>query len=751
MGWLNKNSSITINYSLPEGGSISPDNYQVKILHPIQITIPPKTLNVNGKLITYHFVKWEDGNTSNPRTIYTSHDVSLNAIMKGTTLSDDPYAYSNTSQRKFVRTDDGWLLSTYSSMGRIWFESSSDNGTTWKIANNDNKPVDDGEAKLPSICNLLYNYEGFDNRFAIIVYKEKFGSGFKIKAKCYKRWDDQIVYVYQNEVTLASYTSESYSNNANPVLAVDSDRYITFVWEQKSGTAAGLYRRNQRCEISGLTSTGSNTKLNYTNSSSLNPAITISTDMQRHIVWQSPGIINSIDILYGTTTITGNFTEQPTNISSGNGYPSNYSPCISLANGKPVVSWTGYFDGNMHKITGEQDEIMRVRALVKVKGANGWPSVCTELGDNVNYVNNNSVTSSSEKTVFVWSQGTTPQSKWVRRDGSSSSGQFSNIGSLSHSGIENQVTTGTNFDNMTAMVFNKQTVPFYFIKSTTNFSQDPIGGGIEKIGTLEQISYGRSGIINKQGVEFVFNIGDVFVADSSIQFTFVPDTILFNSEQELNTAARTENFWLEEGVDFYFSNLYYVIRQELADSVLTEQDLVNFKVELVRAQSGEVIGAFDNITYNKNNLEKYASINYQVNCSGIQAGEYYLRLVTTVAGYAAYNLSNIQRGEFDLNKLNYVNVSFKGETIPVTYELSQNYPNPFNPTTTIRYQLPKDGMVTLKVYDILGAEVVTLVNEEKVAGKYEVNFNASNLASGVYIYRLNVNDYVSVKKMVLLK
>ena len=60
-------------------------------------------------------------------------------------------------------------------------------------------------------------------------------------------------------------------------------------------------------------------------------------------------------------------------------------------------------------------------------------------------------------------------------------------------------------------------------------------------------------------------------------------------------------------------------------------------------------------------------------------------------------------------------------------------------------------MVTLKVYDILGAEVVTLVNEEKVAGRYEVNFAAGSLASGVYIYRLNANDYVSVKKMVLLK
>lgn len=60
-------------------------------------------------------------------------------------------------------------------------------------------------------------------------------------------------------------------------------------------------------------------------------------------------------------------------------------------------------------------------------------------------------------------------------------------------------------------------------------------------------------------------------------------------------------------------------------------------------------------------------------------------------------------------------------------------------------------MVTLKIYDILGAEVATLVNEEKIAGKYEINFNARNLASGVYIYRLNANDFVSVKKLVLLK
>jgi hypothetical protein len=94
-----------------------------------------------------------------------------------------------------------------------------------------------------------------------------------------------------------------------------------------------------------------------------------------------------------------------------------------------------------------------------------------------------------------------------------------------------------------------------------------------------------------------------------------------------------------------------------------------------------------------------------------------------------------------------------GKTISAvtSYSVSQNYPNPFNPSTTIRYQIPKPGLVTLKVYDILGKEVATLVNENKIEGSYDFTFNASRFASGVYIYQIRVNDYVSSKKMILLK
>ena len=89
--------------------------------------------------------------------------------------------------------------------------------------------------------------------------------------------------------------------------------------------------------------------------------------------------------------------------------------------------------------------------------------------------------------------------------------------------------------------------------------------------------------------------------------------------------------------------------------------------------------------------------------------------------------------------------------LPEDYLLRQNYPNPFNPATAITYQIPRTGFVTLKVYDVLGREVATLVNEEKPAGSYEMQFTANGLTSGIYFYQLNTGNYSETKKMILLK
>jgi hypothetical protein len=88
---------------------------------------------------------------------------------------------------------------------------------------------------------------------------------------------------------------------------------------------------------------------------------------------------------------------------------------------------------------------------------------------------------------------------------------------------------------------------------------------------------------------------------------------------------------------------------------------------------------------------------------------------------------------------------------PTDYSLSQNYPNPFNPSTAISYSLSKAGFVTLKVFNILGNEVATLVNEDKAAGQYNVEFDASNLPSGIYFYKIQTGSFSDTKKMILLK
>ena len=101
-------------------------------------------------------------------------------------------------------------------------------------------------------------------------------------------------------------------------------------------------------------------------------------------------------------------------------------------------------------------------------------------------------------------------------------------------------------------------------------------------------------------------------------------------------------------------------------------------------------------------------------------------------------------------KLDLMSLHDKSPELPARVMLDQNYPNPFNPVTKIRYQLPRQGHVTLKMYDLLGREVATLVDGELLAGEHEVTFDGRGLATGVYFYRLQAGKFVETKRLVLL-
>ncbi|MBK9332597.1 MAG: T9SS type A sorting domain-containing protein [Ignavibacteria bacterium] len=131
------------------------------------------------------------------------------------------------------------------------------------------------------------------------------------------------------------------------------------------------------------------------------------------------------------------------------------------------------------------------------------------------------------------------------------------------------------------------------------------------------------------------------------------------------------------------------------------------------------------------------SVNYySYTDRGLPTGKYFYRLKQTDinGNYEYFNLNN----EVSIG-------------IPVKYELSQNYPNPFNPSTSISYDLPADGSVILKIFNVSGKEITTLVNEVKTAGYHTVNFNASGLSSGVYYYTISAGNYRASKKMILLR
>jgi len=127
------------------------------------------------------------------------------------------------------------------------------------------------------------------------------------------------------------------------------------------------------------------------------------------------------------------------------------------------------------------------------------------------------------------------------------------------------------------------------------------------------------------------------------------------------------------------------------------------------------------------------------------------RIGSNIYGYAN-SVGNQKGGDVILKVIDaIVGINQISELVPEGYNLSQNYPNPFNPNTVIRYSLIENRFTTLKVYDVLGNEVTTLVNEKQNAGSYEVDFDGSNYSSGVYFYKLQTDNFSEVKKMTLLK
>ena len=236
-------------------------------------------------------------------------------------------------------------------------------------------------------------------------------------------------------------------------------------------------------------------------------------------------------------------------------------------------------------------------------------------------------------------------------------------------------------------------------------------------------------------------------SDQSLDSNFTIDNFLYSGNK---------NFYTNYGYNFdvYNVSIYFVFQNPAEDQftiTTLDHNLYNLKslavyqvselstdtliIEGWNGSSKEYTGTFSNITTWQILALNYDNINKAV-----------IKLKPSGnGGLTDYNFDN-----FLFEDLSTV-LEDSTSLIPKSYNLSQNYPNPFNPGTVINYQLPQASKVVLKVYDILGNEIITLVDGYKAAGSYSVTFDASNLASGIYIYELKSNEFVSRNKMMLIK
>ncbi|MDO8550007.1 MAG: T9SS type A sorting domain-containing protein [Ignavibacteria bacterium] len=676
--------------------------------------LAPSTKTINGRV--YNFAAWTDGNGSNPRSITPSNNLTYTAIYKVINKSNNQNAYLSNSQRKVVRTNNGHLHKVYESMGRVWYERSTNNGSTWFIMNG-GRPLDNGQGRLPSIDSRL-DAVG-------IVWQEAGGGALKI----------QVAYFY-NGIMDNDYPQnvfwdidQPYTNNSNPVIGWEYNSRILIAWENKTNS---IHPIGIVCKYGSFSSSGVNwfdtEVISGTDINSTNPTIAPNkiSNLQGilHLAWQQNpySVVKSIKYCKLTADgFSGELTLTDTvDVSSGSGYQLNYDPSITLNSGNyPTVAWVGspYLGSSMRRVVNRS------------KSSSGWSSSFNLYDD---YVDSPSINYSSDgNTVIAWSYAQGSANKFLR------SGLIKTFGTT---GQHIQLANAPNLNSMYAISFRNQTIPYSFLTT-------PSVGSIAKINTIQMTS-GREAIITKDNSQFYFIIGDITLNDNPVEFIYLDEDLSISNLEELNNCLISEPINLNDLSNLAFSIQYGVSDSINAASQLQGDKFIEYKLELIDEANGNILGSYYYFRFDSTTTQFNQDASYTMDLTGIDNMTVRFRLRTETNMGGGYTIGNIFDEENTLPKNNFISLSFG--TIK-EYDLAQNYPNPFNPSTRISYQIPEDGIVTMKIYDILGKEVNTLVNEQKAIGRYEVKFDASELASGVYIYRLQVNNFVSSKKLMLLK
>jgi hypothetical protein len=488
-----------------------------------------------------------------------------------------------------------------------------------------------------------------------------------------------------------------------------------------------------------------------------------------NIVYQKDNTINNIvykkvragkDSNFGLFALT---LETEGNLGNGDGMRARFSPDISVQNGLPVVTYCGnYYDNRIIQYEDETvgDNMLSLTkhtTITRFKTTNNGAWSEYERFTGLNPQENPNVEGSKNAMAYLLSfRKNGSYFQYVRINGLQQP-YYCNPGSYPET--DAKFVRGS-YIGQFGSYFNPSLLTLSdpdnsrFTIDERSFSIDPYSNGTDGYNNLD-------GIIEKDNTQYSLTLGPIIASNTTYGFEDDTPPQTVQNPVEFNETMVSAVFSLSN-----YDTLILGAHGKYATSFGQSMQPLKYHVNLVNSTTNQIHRELFRDTIN---VEDSVGIEflrgYIIN--GISSGtdQFYVQMVvdTIDAGDGDYNMAGVYsddtppQGDAPINyktKVFFENSSnslTSGNQIPKEYSLSQNYPNPFNPSTTIKYSLPKDGFVSLKIYDITGREVKSLAGEVKKAGYYSVTFNASSLASGVYFYRIQSNDFVMTKRMVLIK
>ncbi|MBZ0179274.1 MAG: hypothetical protein K8F36_08280 [Melioribacteraceae bacterium] len=565
----------------------------------------------------WEFQYWDDGSTSLTRgNIAVSEPTTLKAYYKALMHSSYQNTLANQNQKQVLKLDNNSIILAYQSNNKVWLEVQPSAGASWFDY------FDAAESKLPSLAADFT--PGNENNFYLAYQEVIDASTSKIKIRYFDGGGNNL---HSYEVKTVTHSSNA---DLQPVIIKNNGDKVLVVWREDGYGNAGLNYKYIKHTPNTSWTVKQTGIINNTNNVSLDPCLAIERTSNNpnwnpiHLVWQQ-GLAS---INYIRINQKGELFNQSeyANISSGSGYSINYNPALTLelnqGNYYPQVSWIG----NSSILQGYYGASTVKKVVKRGKNQNGIWGFFYNVGDDVVFQTSNYA---GGDHITAWSEGTSNYTiKFIKNR------LYSTTHSLGSTDKYLDLSNGTSLSNMYAYTMGISSQPYRFTKSSS------IGSLISKE-TAVEISSGRQGVAYVDTAEFYFALGDIKCNGQQIDFVDIVDSNYTADLENVNYYMKSKPFAVDNNSSLIYSVYYGLTDSLYSTEILEEGSYVNFRVQLVDVGNNEVIGEYDNITYDRENLDKYANTAYTIDMSGIGERTVQIRLVVNDNLEGGYGVSNI--------------------------------------------------------------------------------------------------------------